>query len=186
MTIDLEKIKEKIRALKRLATNDAAAVGEVANAMKAALALANQYNLKLAEIDETEQIKEIKQSIENRKFEVKHLRVNAAVSMNTRIARFYECELIYNYDNSEATIVGTQSDIDLSLYAIDISHNAMDAAWKKYMHSDEYEDYIYDGFSRSQIRRDFNKGFALQIIDLVKAMQADKDALRVQTSSCTA
>ena len=93
---------------------------------------------------------------------------------------------IYNYDNSEATIGGTQSDIDLSLYAIDISHNAMDAAWKKYMHSDEYEDYIYDGYSRSQIRRDFNKGFALQIIDLVKAMQADKDALRVQTSSCTA
>ena len=186
MTIDLEKIKEKIRALKRLATNDAAAVGEVANAMKAALALANQYNLKLAEIDETEQIKEIKQSIENRKFEVKHPRVNAAVSMNTRIARFYECELIYNYDNSEATIVGTQSDIDLSLYAIDISHNAMDAAWQKYMHTDEYEDYRYDGYSRSQIRRDFNKGYALQIIDLVKAMQADKDALRVQTSSCTA
>ena len=57
MTIDLEKIKEKIRALKRLATNDAAAVGEVANAMKAAQALANQYNLKLAEIDETEQVK---------------------------------------------------------------------------------------------------------------------------------
>lgn len=186
MTTDLERIKEKIRALKRLANNSASAVGEVANAMAAATQLANQYNLKLAEIDENEQIKEIRESIINKKLDVPHHRINIGRTMNTKICRFYECELIYNYDWTTMTIVGTESDVELALYAINISHEAMDAGWKKYMQSEDYEDYIEDGFTRSQIRKDFSKGFVLQIIELVNAMQKDKDALKVHTSTGTA
>lgn len=186
-TVDLERIKEKIRRLKSLAKDEAASVGEVANALAAAEKLCQEYNLILADIDENELNKELKESIIEKKVEVRHSRINAARSMNTMICKLYECTTFYNYDSTYQTIIGIESDIELALYAIDIAHSAMDLSWKKYMKSDEFEDYIADGFSRNQIRRDFNKGFAMQVMDLVRAMIADKEALeKMQESKCTA
>lgn len=184
---DLENIKAKIKALKKLAKNEAASVGEAANAIKLAKRMCDQYNLILSEINEDELEKELKDNIIEKKIETKHRRVNAAISMSTRICKFFECETFYSYDEEYQTIIGLETDIESALYALDVAHGSLDLAWKKYMGSEEYEDYIYDGFSRSQIRRDFSKGFALAVIDLLKQMQADKDALKeIDTSKCTA
>ena len=187
MTVDLENIKEKIKALKKLAKDDAASIGEAANAIKLAKKLCDQYNLVLSEINEDELSRELKENIIERKVETKHRRINAAISMSTRICRFFECETFYSWDNEYQTIIGLEPDIESALYALDVAHGSMDLAWKKYMDSEEYEEAIDDGFSRNQIRRDFCKGFALAVLELVKQMQADKDALKeVETSKCTA
>lgn len=186
MNIDLENIKEKIKRLKSLAKDEAASVGEAANAIKLAKKLCDQYNLVLSEIDENELNKELKENIIEKKIETRHKRINAAVSMSTRICKFFECETFYSWNDEYQTIIGLEPDIESALYALDVAHNSMDLAWKKYMNSEEYEEAIDDGFSRSQIKRDFSKGFAIAVIELVKQMQADKDALKeIQTSKCT-
>ena len=187
MSIDLENIKAKIKALKKLAKDEAASVGEAANAIKLAKKLCDQYNLILSEIDENELNKELKNNIIERKIETKHRRINAAISMSTRICRFFECETFYSWDDEYQTIIGLEPDIESALYALDVTHGSLDLAWKKYMNSEEFEDYIDEGFSRNQIRRDFSKGFALAVIEMIKQMQADKDALKeMETSKCTA
>lgn len=187
MNIDLENIKGKIRALKKLAKNEAASVGEAANAIKLAKKLCDQYNLVLSEINEEELDKELKSNIIEKKIHTQHRRINAAISMSTRICRFFECETFYSWDNEYQTIIGLEPDIESVLYALDVAHGSLDLAWKGYMHSEEFEDYIDEGFSRNQIRRDFSKGFAIAVIELLKQMQADKDALKeVETSKCTA
>ena len=58
---DLENIKAKIKALKKLAKNEAASVGEAANAIKLAKRMCDQYNLILSEINEDELEKELKE-----------------------------------------------------------------------------------------------------------------------------
>ena len=184
---DLEKIKEKIKKLKALALDEAAGLGEVQNALKLAEQLCKQYNLVLSEIDETELNKQIKESITEKKIQVKHSKISIARSCNTAICKLYECETFYNYDHTFQTIIGIESDIELALYAIDIFHSAMDIGWKEYMKSEDYQDYIWRGCSRNQIRRDYNKGFALSVMKIVNAMIDDKEALKkVQTSKCTA
>ena len=184
---DLENIKAKIKALKKLAKNEAASVGEAANAIKLAKKLCDQYNLVLSEIDEEELNKELKNNIIEKKINTMHKRINAAISMSTRICKFFECETFYSYDEEYQTIIGLELDIESAIYALEVAHSSLDLAWKRYMNSEEYEEYIEDGFSRSQIKRDFSKGFALAVIELIKQMQADKDALKeIETSKCTA
>lgn len=186
MSVDLENIKAKIKALKKLAKDDAASVGEAANAIKLAKKLCDQYNLILSEINEDELNKELKENIVERKINTMHRRINAAVSMSTGICRFFECETFYSWNDEYQTIIGLEPDIESAIYALEVAHGSMDLAWKKYMDSEEYEEAIDDGYSRSQIRRDFCKGFAIAVIELVKQMQADKDALKeIQISKCT-
>ena len=184
---DLENIKEKIKALKKLAKNEAASVGEAANAIKLAKKLCDQYNLVLSEINEEELNRELKNNIIEKKIETMHRRINAAISMSTAICRFFECETFYSYDEEYQTIIGLEPDIESAIYALEVAHGSLDLAWKRYMNTEEYEEYLDDGFTRSQIRRDFSKGFALAVIDLIRQMQADKDALKeIDTSKCTA
>ena len=184
---DLENIKAKIKALKKLAKDKAASVGEAANAIQLAKKMCDQYNLILSEINEEELEKELKNNIIEKKIQTRHRRINAAISMSTRICKFFECETFYSWDEEYQTIIGLETDIESVLYALDVAHDSLDAAWKRYMDTEEYEDSIDDGFSRSQIRRDFSKGFSLAVIEMLKQMQADKDALQeIGNNKCTA
>lgn len=156
----LAKVKDKIRALLNLANDKAATEGEVAAAMNRANKLMQEYMIEIKDIDTAkEEFVCISKS-----FNWLH-KQSITISMDNRIAKAFNCEMVFNRYHKRSTVYGTELDVDTAIYMIELAHNALNNAFARYRRTEEYAKalHIYE-ISKSALKNDFIKGFAFGVM----------------------
>lgn len=156
----LAKVKDKIRALLNLANDKAATEGEVAAAMNRANKLMQEYMIEIKDIDTAkEEFVCISKS-----FNWLH-KQSVTISMDNRIAKAFNCEMVFNRYHKRSTVYGTELDVDTAIYMIELAHNALNNAFARYKRTEEYSKalHIYE-ISKSALKNDFIKGFAFGVM----------------------
>ena len=175
----LEKIKSKIRNLINLADNEAATPGEVEAAMNLANRLMRQYMLEIDDIDLA------KKEFNCISKTMSWLHKQAICrSMDGAICKVFNCEMLFNRHFKRNTIYGVELDVDTSIYMISLAHNALDNAFNKYKRGHEYFKQTSLGYSKSILKNDFIKGFALAVIYTCKKLSEENDSSTNPTESC--
>lgn len=156
----LARVKDKIRALLNLANDKAATEGEVAAAMNRANKLMQEYMIEIKDIDTAkEEFVCISKS-----YNWLH-KQSITVSMDNKIAKAFNCEMVFNRHFKRSTIYGTELDVDTAIYMIELAHNALNNAFARYRRTEEYAKalHIYE-ISKSALKNDFIKGFAFGVM----------------------
>ena len=156
----LAKVKDKIRALLNLANDKAATEGEVAAAMNRANKLMQEYMIEIKDIDTAkEEFVCISKS-----FNWLH-KQSITISMDNRIAKAFNCEMVFNRYHKKSTVYGTELDVDTAIYMIELAHNALNNAFARYRRTEDYAKalHIYE-ISKSALKNDFIKGFAFGVM----------------------
>lgn len=180
MKEDLNRIKEKIRALKALAADSGATEGEVTAAMNLAQKLCHEYMLNLADIEDDRQI-EVELTVDKLVRDLRDYKIRAALSMDNSIASLFDCDLIYNDYKMTETIMGTETDRQTADYCIDFAHNSMTAAWEKYKRSYEYS-IMRERFKSKQLRKDFMTGFARGVSEKCREIKKDQEDVKLKST----
>lgn len=173
MKANLNRIKEKIRALKNLANDKAATEGEVEAAMNLAYRLCREYMLNIDDIATARE--EFK--VENKTFPLRDTKINLGIEMDDKICRLFNCLMTYNTLFKRMTIYGTELDIDTASYMIDLAHNTLVNSWEVYKRSLEYKELKAFGAKSKTLKRDFFKGFYIAVynkaVDLIRKNQEE-------------
>ena len=182
----LEKIKSKIRSLINLADDKAATPGEVEAAMNLANRLMRQYMLEIEDIDVAK--KEFNCVSKNMYWLHKQA---ICRSMDGMICRVFNCEMLFNRYLKRNTIYGVELDVDTSIYMINLAHNALDNAFNKYKRSHEYFKQVSFGYSKSSLKNDFVKGFAIAVIYTCKKLldennKEEENDIKTENKNCNA
>lgn len=169
MAVNLERIKEKIRALKNLANDSAATEGEVNAALNMAHKLCREYMLNIDDIE----IAKKEFQINSRKFDMKQVKLKVGITMDVAIAHTFHCEMVYNEFFKRYTIYGTDLDIDTTIYMIDLAHNALETSFAKYKRSNEYAE-LREMHTAKILKRDYFKGFYMGVINKCVDLQKEE------------
>lgn len=159
MKENLNKIKDKIRALKNLANDKAATEGEVAAAMNLAHRLCREYMLNIEDIATARE----EFIVESKTVPLREYRMSIGIEMDVVICSLFNCLATYNTHFRRLTVWGIELEIDTAIYMIDLAHNTLDNAWEVYKRSLEYKELKALGIKSKTIKRDFFKGFYVAV-----------------------
>lgn len=179
---DLESIKRKIRALKAIAQENhcAKTQGEVIAALNLANKLCQEHNLNLAEIEDEREI-EVELKIDHTVRPLRDYKIKMAISMDNKICKMFDCELIYNRYLMDQKIIGTESDRELANYCIDFAHNSMESCWKAYTKTEEYKR-LRQGFRSKILKKDYMTGYCEGVIEKIYEMMRDNEDIKIKST----
>jgi len=180
MKEDLNRVKEKIRALKALAADSGATEGEVTAALNLAQKLCHEYMLNLADIEDDREI-QVELQVDKLVRDLRDFKIRQVLHMDGAIIRLFDCEYIYNDCRMTETIMGTETDRTTADYCIDFAHNTMHSAWEKYKRSYEYS-LMRERFRAKQLKRDFMIGFIHGVADKCREMKQNQEDVKLKTT----
>jgi hypothetical protein len=180
MKEDLNRVKEKIRALKALAADSGATEGEVTAAMNLAQKLCHEYMLNLADIED-DRVVQVELQVDKIIRDLRDFKIKAAMTMDYAIVRLFDCEMIYNDYKMTETIMGTETDRQTVDYCIDFAHNTMHAAWERYKRSYEYS-LMRERFKAKQLKKDFMTGFGHGVAEKCYEMKKNQEDVKLKST----
>lgn len=180
MKDDLNRVKEKIRALKALAADKGATEGEVAAAMNLAQKLCHEYMLNIADIEDDRQI-EVELRVDKLVRDLRDFKIRQVLLMDGAIIKLFDCEYIYNDYHMTETIMGTEVDRQTASYCIDFAHNSMHYCWEKYKRSQEYA-VLRCRFKSKQLKKDFMIGFIHGVTEKCTEMIKQKEDVTLKST----
>jgi len=166
--VALAKVKAKIKALLAMNIENGASENEAMTAMAKVGELLQQYNLSMTDISELHE-----EGCISDFFATGSKHSGVEVDIGVMVAQFTSTKIWMSRGN-EITLqfFGTESDIDLAKYIINVVKNAFDTEYSKFKASEMYV--TYTGHRRV-LNTSFRRGFANRINDRIKEMIAENN-----------
>lgn len=162
MTVNIQKIKARLAALRAKANDSGATEAEAVEAMKAAMKLAEKYGVSLDDLA-TDDVEVVKRDFASNGDKAYLHEVDSMLA--TSLAKFCDCQVWRQ--GGIVSFAGLESDIELAVFLRERLKATMDFEYEI------YKEFVHEGRITRGIRASFMAGFAERIKARMSAFKSD-------------